>query len=800
MVFVVTNDLSRERLRRGDSFDDDSGPSSSPELLPQSNKALRDEVLFFVTEGIRQATQKSAEAASHGSARAHDAAARAGSMSSAGASIASAPQNKIKIDANIIRGSGSLALAERGIEVQHSGGITLNGFLDQLMVLLVGSKEEREEVRHRLSFSGGEAGAFFESENEQVLAAELETNRSGSSLGRPGGAEPSQSRSVHGVPGELVEPASPHQSLPPETPPQTPPQARTPLLPPTSANAAQSGLPFPGGRAVPSEIGGAVRTSDSSVLRPRLARQSTPTKSARSRSFSEGGSPPARSTAPLHWSQPGLRLVTQASGGEDRDSADSQLRVDQGRANSTQQASDEVTFLDYCPEVFADVRSHFGIKHDVYIAEWTTAAKVKLNEGGASSAFFFYSGGERFIAKSCTRAEMNVLCRIAEDYRTYLKENPKSFLLRILGAHCFKTYNTDFFFFVMENIFKIEEDASATPPELELSGGGLLDANPGGGASAPRSLRSSAALLQERYDIKGSWVNRNCTWPKNGQKTTCRYCNQVYRFKRRDAGGSALSPRRRTMTFNRNTLTTADEPRRRGAGGSDNWSDGRSEGPSDARSDGVRSDGRIEGSFVGAVVNTLHNFASSSRAIDEDSTQLCPERLDRKHVPNIVLKDNDLNYRLCLSERGAFDTCEQLNKDSEFLSRLGLMDYSLLIGVHIEKHSVGDRSGGDGNQVQQDISTAVMGALQSRVCSRRAVFIEGPSVYYLGVVDILQEWNWEKQLERYFKILFKSAEPEGLSAVPPEDYNTRFQNKMKDILGVSIDTSETRQPMSPMCV
>ena len=114
--------------------------------------------------------------------------------------------------------------------------------------------------------------------------------------------------------------------------------------------------------------------------------------------------------------------------------------------------------------------------------------------------------------------------------------------------------------------------------------------------------------------------------------------------------------------------------------------------------------------------------------------------------------------------------------------------------------ALGDRSGGDGNQVQQDISTAVMGALQSRVCSRRAVFIEGPSVYYLGVVDILQEWNWEKQLERYFKILFKSAEPEGLSAVPPEDYNTRFQNKMKDILGVSIDTSETRQPMSPMCV
>jgi hypothetical protein len=33
-------------------------------------------------------------------------------------------------------------------------------------------------------------------------------------------------------------------------------------------------------------------------------------------------------------------------------------------------------------------------------------------------------------------------------------------------------------------------------------------------------------VLQEEYDLKGSWVNRNANRPREGQKLTCRYCNQ----------------------------------------------------------------------------------------------------------------------------------------------------------------------------------------------------------------------------------------------------------------------------------
>lgn len=64
-----------------------------------------------------------------------------------------------------------------------------------------------------------------------------------------------------------------------------------------------------------------------------------------------------------------------------------------------------------------------------------------------------------------------------------------------------------------------------------------------------------------------------------------------------------------------------------------------------------------------------------------DMADLCPERLDRQHVPKLVFKDNDLNYRLVLSEEVAEETCAQLERDSAFLAAEGIMDYSLLIGV-----------------------------------------------------------------------------------------------------------------------
>lgn len=37
-------------------------------------------------------------------------------------------------------------------------------------------------------------------------------------------------------------------------------------------------------------------------------------------------------------------------------------------------------------------------------------------------------------------------------------------------------------------------------------------------------------MIHHRYDIKGSWIDRNAKVPRPGDKTTCRYCNASYTF------------------------------------------------------------------------------------------------------------------------------------------------------------------------------------------------------------------------------------------------------------------------------
>ena len=63
----------------------------------------------------------------------------------------------------------------------------------------------------------------------------------------------------------------------------------------------------------------------------------------------------------------------------------------------------------------------------------------------------------------------------------------------------------------------------------------------------------------------------------------------------------------------------------------------------------------------------------------------------------------------------------------------------------------------------------------------KARTIEGPGFYCLGIIDILQEWNWNKKLERFFKIYFRCQDSYGISCIEPSLYRKRFLAKMLQI-------------------
>ena len=282
-------------------------------------------------------------------------------------------------------------------------------------------------------------------------------------------------------------------------------------------------------------------------------------------------------------------------------------------------------------------------------------------------------------------------------------------------------------------------------------------------------------VIHNRYDIKGSWVNRNSELPKAGKKVTCRHCNRKYIYQ-----GS------RYNDFN------------------------------------------------------------------------CPLRLGG-HEPNVVLKDNDLTEKLRIPESHATKLYKQLEQDSRLLSNFGIMDYSLLMGVHdveyvvnntsstlssspsssfslpeksnltnestdpipvstaaavnpFSAHSVMESStvmqvhsnkkkemsstATDGDESKQAAPTIGLHpedptrkrSFQSphvpRTGMRLANSVMGPAYYYVGIIDILQTWTLSKRAERWIKTSCQRVDGDGLSAIPPNLYRVRFMSKMATILGI----------------
>ncbi|KAJ1404501.1 phosphatidylinositol-4-phosphate 5-kinase-domain-containing protein [Ochromonadaceae sp. CCMP2298] len=90
------------------------------------------------------------------------------------------------------------------------------------------------------------------------------------------------------------------------------------------------------------------------------------------------------------------------------------------------------------------------------------------------------------------------------------------------------------------------------------------------------------------------------------------------------------------------------------------------------------------------------------------------------------------------------------------------MDYSLLVGVKRQNFEIINDS--------PESRTADDTALQ-------AALVEGQGTFYIGIIDVLQEWDYSKWWERMFKIFALRKDGKGISAVDPLTYRRRFYQR-----------------------
>lgn len=155
--------------------------------------------------------------------------------------------------------------------------------------------------------------------------------------------------------------------------------------------------------------------------------------------------------------------------------------------------SSTCTLFDYHPAKYVQIRDHFGIETSQFVTSFRNCSKPMISEG-ASGAFMFFSGDNAYIVKSLTKRESDFLSSILAEYIQYIQSNPNTFVTRFLGHYNMHLYGKVYYYVVMENIF---------------------DVQPG-------------VKLHQRYDIKGSWINRNAKRPLLGSEVSCRHCNMLY--------------------------------------------------------------------------------------------------------------------------------------------------------------------------------------------------------------------------------------------------------------------------------
>ncbi|XP_037774940.1 phosphatidylinositol 5-phosphate 4-kinase type-2 alpha-like [Penaeus monodon] len=176
-----------------------------------------------------------------------------------------------------------------------------------------------------------------------------------------------------------------------------------------------------------------------------------------------------------------------------------------------------------------------------------------------------------------------------------------------------------------------------------------------------------------------------------------------------------------------------------------------------------------------------------------------PKELE-KNLP--TLKDNDFmkdGTKIHIGEEAKTQLMDTLTADVEFLMRLNLMDYSLLLGIHDmsraeEEGDLPNESEDDVIEEEEDECSGVptppdspLTAARERTCSNGAInpdveiyAIESNDnapqreIYFMALIDVLTHYGVKKQAAKAAKTVKYGSSADGISTVEPEQYGRRF--------------------------
>lgn len=186
----------------------------------------------------------------------------------------------------------------------------------------------------------------------------------------------------------------------------------------------------------------------------------------------------------------------------------------------------------------------------------------------------------------------------------------------------------------------------------------------------------------------------------------------------------------------------------------------------------------------------------------------------------LTRKDKDLTRLFWLGEEEREELIHQLEQDFKFLRSCGLMDYSILIGVKYCQGPTNSRRAKSMRMTYALGEEHLRGVREERSKSRASSpagfsfqydpnvithnskyhygvpSLQGHETYYIGLIDMLTEYNWKKKTANFCKkFLWTEAT---LSTIPPKGYEQRIDRYAHRIF-VSHDPNGS-SPVDPLAM
>ncbi|XP_077298448.1 phosphatidylinositol 5-phosphate 4-kinase isoform X2 [Arctopsyche grandis] len=226
--------------------------------------------------------------------------------------------------------------------------------------------------------------------------------------------------------------------------------------------------------------------------------------------------------------------------------------------------------------------------------------------------------------------------------------------------------------------------------------------------------------------------------------------------------------------------------------------------------------------YLVAMRNVFSNHLTIHRKFDLKGSTVDREASEKELEKDLpTLKDNDFikqNIKIDMGESAKEKLLETLTADVDFLTKLHLMDYSLLLGIHdcaraeienANKIAQGESADSDNNGLDSGEDSESGSGLDNRHAADRSGWNTPPDsprglmresslqydgiipeidiyaipsqegailkeIYFIALIDVLTHYGVKKQAAKAAKTVKYGSNVDGISTCDPEQYGKRF--------------------------